>query len=178
MAELCSVRFLCLLRITFRDIQSLCAFVRFWKWKIPTFDSFHSLILGFFADRLDSIETVLQENNVFIVLLVFWFVAVVTSIYYCFRCFKPHMELNYDKNVFFFKDAVDKFGDVKEYSKELMKVCATEKQIVQKLSEQIHAESVIIDRKFYNVKRASQFFIISFLVLILALLYGVYLTLY
>ena len=88
------------------------------------------------------------------------------------------MELNYDKNAFFFKDAVDKFGDVKEYSKELMKVCATEKQIVQKLSEQIHAESVIIDKKFYNVKRASEFFIISFLVLILALLYGVYLTLY
>lgn len=88
------------------------------------------------------------------------------------------MELSYDKNVFFFKDAVDKLGSVKEYSKVLMKVCATEKQIVQKLSEQIHAESVIIDKKFYNVKRASQFFIISFLVLILALLYGVYLTLY
>lgn len=88
------------------------------------------------------------------------------------------MELSYDKNVFFFKDAVDKFGGVKEYSKVLMKVCATEKQIVQKLSEQIHAESVIIDKKFYDVKRASQFFIISFLVLILALLYGVYLTFY
>ena len=40
------------------------------------------------------------------------------------------MELSYDKNVFFFKDAVDKFGGVKEYSKVPMKVCATEKQIV------------------------------------------------
>lgn len=140
--------------------------------------SFHSLILVFFADRLDSIESIFRENNVFIALLIFWFITVVASIYYCFRCFKPHMELTYDRNVFFFQDAVYKFGDAKEYSKELIDVCAKEKRIVEQLSEQIHADSVIIDKKFYNVKRASQFFIISFLILILALLYWIYIAIW
>lgn len=158
------------------QLERMEKLIRASEFKAGVVFSFHSLILGFFADRLDSIETVLQENNFFFVMLILWFTAVVISIYYCFSCFKPHMELNYERNVFFFQDAVYKFGGVKEYAKELIKVCETEKEIVQKLSEQIHAESVIIDKKFYNVKRASQFFIISFLILILALFYGVYIA--
>tara|TARA_Y100000034_G_scaffold32291_1_gene39496 strand:- start:58958 stop:59470 length:513 start_codon:yes stop_codon:yes gene_type:complete len=158
------------------QLERMEKLIRASEFKAGVVFSFHSLILGFFADRLDSFASLLQEKPIFFILLIFWFLAVFVSIYFCFRCFKPHMELTYDKNVFFFKDAVYRFGGVKEYAKELVRVCATEEEIVEKLSEQIHAESVIIDKKFYNVKRATQFFILSFVFLIISLVYWIFIT--
>lgn len=156
------------------QLERLEKLIRASEFKAGVIFSFHSLILGFFADRLENFEHILQESTVFLIVLIFWFLSVLVSIYYCFRCFKPHMELTYDKNVFFFKDAVNKFGSTKEYAKKLIATCAKEEEIVEKLSEQIHAESVIIEKKFFNVKRAIQYFILSFVFVAVGLLYWVY----
>ena len=88
------------------------------------------------------------------------------------------MELEYNDNVFFFKDAVEKFGSKKEYAKKLVKVCADEDELVHMLAEQIHAESNIIDKKFYNVKMAIQFFKVSFGFLVIALCLWIYISTY
>ena len=130
--------------------------------------SYHSLILGLFVDRFENFEEAFQDSVIFTICFIIWLLLVLISIYYCFRCFKPNMELKYDKNVFFFRDAVYKFGSIKEYSKTLRQICATDKSIVKQLSEQIHAESVIIEKKFYDVKKAIQFFILSFIAVIIS----------
>ena len=129
--------------------------------------SFHNLTLGLFIDRIDNFEPILAENKLFIPLSILWIISILISIYYCFMCFRPKFELKYDLNVFFFKDATSKFGSVDEYSKKLIHTCKSEEQIVKQLSQQIHAESVIIDRKFYNVKWAIFYFIISFIFILL-----------
>lgn len=156
------------------QLERLEKLIRASEFKAGVIFSFHSLILGLFVDRLENFEHVLQESIVFTVLSILWFLAVLISIYYCFRCFKPNMELKYDKNVFFFRDAAYEFGNAKEYAKKLMEVCTTEDEIVKNLSEQIHAESVIIDKKFYNVKRAIQYFIVSFIFVVMSLSYWVF----
>ena len=60
----------------------------------------------------------------------------------------PRIESKYKKNVFFFKDAVYRFGTLEEYSKKLMEICAKEEELFEQLSNQIHVESQIIDKKF------------------------------
>ncbi|MGK0414052.1 MAG: hypothetical protein ACJA1B_002271 [Polaribacter sp.] len=158
------------------QLERLEKLIRASEFKAGIVFSFHSLILGFFADRLENFKFILQESVLFIILLILWFLSVLISIYYCFRCFKPHMELTYDKNVFFFKDAVCKFGSTEEYAKELIDTCSKEEKIVQQLSEQIHAESVIIEKKFFNVKKAIQYFILSFIFVAISLSYWMYYT--
>lgn len=158
------------------QLERLEKLIRASEFKAGVIFSFHSLILGLFMDRLDKFEPILKESSLFLALSAFWLISVVISIYYCFRCFKPHMELKYDKNVFFFGDATKNFGSVKDYSKELIKVCANTEEIVDKLSEQIHAESVIITKKFDHVKRAIQFFIISFIFVMISLSYWIFLA--
>ena len=158
------------------QLERLEKLIRASEFKAGIIFSFHSLILGLFVDRLENFEHVFQTKTIFIVLAVLWFFSVMISIYYCFRCFKPNMEIKYDKNVFFFRDAAYEFGPAKEYVKEIISVCSKEEEIVKKLSEQIHAESVIIDKKFYNVKRAIQFFIVSFIFVVISLSYWVYVS--
>lgn len=78
------------------------------------------------------------------------------------------MELKYDKNVFFFKDAVYSFGSAKKYTKKLMEVCESEDIFVQ-LGEQIHVESKIIDQKFLCVQRSIKFFGLSVIFVLVGL---------
>ena len=68
--------------------------------------SFHSLILGLFIDRLDEFKDVLAADIFLLVVTICWIVLVSVSVFYCFRCFKPAMEMDYDRNVFFFKDVI------------------------------------------------------------------------
>jgi hypothetical protein len=135
--------------------------------------SFHSLIIGLFVERLDFFQTLFNDSIVFIILTVFWISFVLTSIYYCFRCFMPRLELKYDKNVFFFRDAVYSFGNVEEYSLKLMHVVGNEAELCSQLSQQVHIESKVVDKKFGSVKKSIRFFAFSFITVILLIIFWV-----
>lgn len=145
------------------QLERLEKLIRASELKAGILFSFHSLILGLFVDRIQNFEHIFKESVPFLVLAILWAIAVIISIYYCFRCFQPSMQLKYEKNVFFFRDAAKEFKDVKTYVNEITKICETNEEIINKLSEQIHAESVIIEEKFFNVKRAIQYFLVSFI---------------
>ncbi len=83
----------------------------------------------------------------------------------------PRIETKYDKNVFFFKNAAYDFGNMEEYTKKLMNVCINEDELFIQLSQQIHVESIIIDKKFKSVQRALKFFALSFIFVILIILF-------
>lgn len=145
------------------QLERLEKLIRASELKAGIIFSFHSLILGLFVDRIENFQHVFKESYWFVGFAIFWIVCVVVSIVYCFKCIKPSMALDYDNNVFFFRNAAKHYANVKEYKKELMRVCNSEEEIESHLSEQVHAESVIIDEKFYHVKRAIQFFVLSFI---------------
>ena len=145
------------------QLERLEKLIRASELKAGILFSFHSLILGLFVDRVENFENLLTESLLFLSFAILWIIFVLTSIYYCFKCFQPNLELKYNKNVFFFRDAAHEYENVDSFTNEITKICQSNDEIVKQLSHQIHAESVIIDKKFYNVKKAILFFVISFL---------------
>ncbi len=133
--------------------------------------SFHSLIIGLFVERLDFLQTLFKDSIFFIFLSALWMCFVLTSIYYCFRCFMPRLELKYEKNVFFFRDAVYSFGTVEEYSVKLNEVIGNEAQLCSQLSQQVHIESKVVDKKFGSVKKSIRYFAFSFVTVILLIIF-------
>lgn len=131
--------------------------------------SFHGLILGIFIDRLEQLHPIFIEGKIFIILALLWMICMLFSIFYCFKCFKPRIELKYDKNVFFYKDAVNSFGSVEEYTKQLGDVMVDQDKLSNQLSQQIHVESKIIDRKFKSVQKAIMYFGFSFGIALVAI---------
>jgi len=150
------------------QLERLEKLIRASELKAGIIFSFHSLIIGLFIDRIEQFQPVIESSKVFVVIAFLWMACVLVSIFYCFKCFKPQIELKYDKNVFFFRDAVYGFGDVKAYTKKLMEVCDSE-EIYKQLSQQIHIESKIIDQKFISVHKSIKFFGLSFIFVIIAL---------
>jgi len=151
------------------QLERLEKLIRASEMKAGVIFSFHSLILGLFVDRIDIFLPLLTGNVVFIVLTSLWLLFVLMSIFYCFKCFIPQMELKYEPNVFFFMDAVKAFGSAEEFTKRLLEICATEEELYTQLGQQIHVESKIIDEKFNSVKKSLKCFAISLIFVILTL---------
>ncbi len=155
------------------QLERLEKLIRASELKAGIIFSFHSLILGLFLDRLDNFKPIFQESFLLVIFAFCWIFLVLVSIFFCFKCFHPKMELKYDKNVFFFRDAAYRFGNIKEYTDKLIQVCETEEEIITQLSQQIHVESKIVDQKFRSVQRAITFFAIGFIFVILILVFWI-----
>lgn len=153
------------------QLERLEKLIRASELKAGIIFSFHSLILGLFFDRLVYFQEIFQKSILFVMLTCSWLLFVLISIYFCFKCFMPRIETKYDKNVFFFKNAAYDFGNMEEYTKKLMNVCINEDELFIQLSQQIHVESIIIDKKFKSVQRALKFFALSFIFVILIILF-------
>lgn len=155
------------------QLERLEKLIRASELKAGIIFSFHSLILGLFVDRLDQFQPIFTSSTIQIVFSILWMICVLLSVYYCFKCFKPQIEVEYDSNVFFFRDAVFAFGTVEEYTKKLMEVCSSEEEMYIQLSQQIHIESKIIDQKFKSVHQAIKFFGLSLIFVGLSIGYWV-----
>lgn len=151
------------------QLERLEKLIRASELKAGIIFSFHSLILGIFIERLDQLQPIFTSNFFFILLSIFWLLCILLSIFYCFKVFKPQIEVKYDKNVFFFRDAVMSFGNVDTYTKKLMDVCSNEEELFVQLSQQIHIESKIIDEKFKSVHKAIKFFGLSLIFVALSI---------
>ena len=155
------------------QLERLEKLIRASELKAGIIFSFHSLILGLFLDRLDNFSNIFQENMILMIFGICWILLVLISIFYCFKCFHPKMELKNEANVFFFRDASKKFGTIKEYAHKLIKVCETEEEIIDQLSQQIFVESKIVNQKFISVQKAIKSFALSFIFVILILVFWV-----
>lgn len=151
------------------QLERLEKLIRASELKAGVIFSFHSLILGLFIDRLGIFQEAFNNNSILIILACLWIICVLISIYFCFKCFMPRIDSKNKKNVFFFKDAVYRFGSIEEYSKKLMDICNSKEEFFVMLSEQIYIESKIIDRKFDSVQKSIRFFALSFIFVILML---------
>ena len=155
------------------QLERLEKLIRASELKAGIIFSFHSLILGIFVDRMNYFQSFFEQKITFILVSVLWVSAVLVSIFYCFKCFWPRIEVKFTKNVFFFKDAVKSFGNSEEFTKKLMEVCVTEEELFSQLGQQIYIESKIIDQKFKCIQNSLKFFAISFVFFLVLLLLGI-----
>ena len=153
------------------QLERLEKLIRAAELKAGIIFSFHTIIFGLFIDKIGYFEGIIKESTVFVILTGLWILTVLLSILYCFKCFLPHIVTKYPKNVFFFRDAAYSFGNIKEYSKKLMEVCSNNEELFTQLSEQINIESKIISRKFENIHKSIQFFVLSVIFIIIIIFF-------
>ena len=130
--------------------------------------SFYGILLNFIYQSLQMLHTAQANEIVVYTLLSLWFCCTVASIFFSVRCFIPRLEVKYDKNIFFFRDVVSKFGNINEFSKTFFDVSVDEDKIFLQLGHQIYINSKIATMKFKDVNRSIRFLAIGiFLLLIL-----------
>lgn len=152
-------------------ISYLTSLIKASELKAGLILSFYGILLNFIYQSTERFITQLGNDTVLFILIGFWAACTSASIFYCVRCFIPRIEGNFTKNMFFFKDIISKFGDIKEFSKTFFEMSKEEDILFAQLGEQIFIISKISDWKFKNVQRA-----ISLLAIGLAILFftGIY----
>ncbi len=129
--------------------------------------SFFGILLSFLYQNLIVLLNVASDFPFIYILVVLWFCATLISIYFCIRCFMPKIEGKFDKNVFFFKDVITKFGTIKEFSKTFYKISLDEEELFDQLGQQIYVISKIAAFKFRYVNRAIRFLAIGLVLILL-----------
>jgi len=104
-------------------------------------------------------------------LLGLWGCCTAISIYFSIRCFIPRIEMKYEKNIFFFRDVITKFGTIKEFSKTFHQISTDEEQLFEHLGQQIFIISKIAAVKFKNVKRSLKFLALGLFIMLLLIGY-------
>lgn len=133
--------------------------------------SFYGILLNFIYQ---GINLLLEQfpNNIFIYILIgLWFCCIVISIYNSIRCFIPRFEAKFDKNIFFFRDVISKFGTIDEFSKTFFEISKDEDKLFQQLGHQIFIISKIANVKFKYVHLSLRFLAASLVVLLITSIY-------
>lgn len=135
--------------------------------------SFYGILLNFIYQSVQMVMASVPNNIFLYILLGLWFCSTVISIYYSIRCFIPRFEAKFDKNIFFFRDVISKFGTINEFSKTFYEISMDEKQIFEHLGQQVFIISKIASLKFHNVNRALKFLALGLVILLVIVIYYV-----
>ncbi|WP_373057163.1 Pycsar system effector family protein [Zunongwangia sp. H14] len=137
--------------------------------------SFYGILFNFIFQNIDVVLSHFVSKNEIAIyfLLGLWFLSMVISIYYSIRCFMPRIEGRYDKNIFFFRDVISKFGDIKNFSRTFYNISLDEDQLFDHLGQQVYINSKIASVKFMNVNRSLRFLAIGLFILLIIVIYYV-----
>jgi hypothetical protein len=153
-------------------ISYLTSLIKASELKAGLILSFYGILLNFIYQSTESFAAELGNNDTFLYILIgLWVLCTSASIFFCVRCFIPRIEGNFTKNMFFFKDIISKFGDIKEFSKTFFDMSRDEDLLFGQLGEQIFIISKISDWKFRNVKRAISLLAIGLVILFVTGIY-------
>ncbi|WP_179345526.1 Pycsar system effector family protein [Winogradskyella ursingii] len=133
--------------------------------------SFYGILLNFIYQGINMLLVSTSNETFLYILLGLWFFCIVTSIYFSIRCFMPRIEGKYDKNIFFFKDVISKFGTIHDFTKTFYEISVDEDQVFDYLGQQVYIISKIAAAKFKYVQRSLQFLALGLIVLLLIVIY-------
>ncbi len=133
--------------------------------------SFYGILLNFVFQSIELLVEQAATYQLLYVLLGLWFIVTGGSVYFSIKCFIPHIEAKYDKNVFFFGDVISKFGSIKEFSKTFYHISLDEVELFDQLGQQIYINSKIAAAKFRNVNRSIKLLAVQLVVLFITTAY-------
>ena len=132
--------------------------------------SFYGLVLGVVFEMALNLESNFKPNVLLIIIVLTYFFFVGRSIYYAFRCFLPQIETSFDKNMFFFYDAITNYGDIRSFSRKFQGMLENDKALYDQLGQQIFVHSLIASNKLKNVNKSVRNLAYSFILMMLAVL--------
>ena len=154
-------------------ISYLTSLIKASELKAGLILSFYGILLNFIYQGTENFSNDLTNDTILYILIGSWILCTSASIFYCVRCFIPKIEDKFSRNMFFFKDIISQFGDIKEFSKTFFTMSKDEDALFEQLGEQIFIISKISDWKFRNVKRAISLLAIGLVILFITGLYHV-----
>lgn len=133
--------------------------------------SFYGILLNFIYQKIELESYGFAINISLYILIALWFLCLALSIYFCIRCFMPKIEGTYEKNIFFFRDVITKYGSIKEFSKTFYKISLNEEELFDQMGQQIFVISKIAAVKFKYVNKALRFLALGLLLLLILVVY-------
>ncbi len=158
------------------SINYVSSLIRASEIKAGLILSFYGILFNIIYKNLELVMDQAEEHPILYVLLTLWFIFTAASIYFSIRCFMPHIEGKFNKNIFFFKDVISKYGSIKEFSKTFYQISLNEVELFDQLGQQIYINSKIAAIKFKNVNRSIRLLAVELAILFIISIYYMIIT--
>ena len=130
--------------------------------------SFYGILLNLIYKNVSDVITVADDGHQLLYIpLVLWAGCTIASIYYSIKCFMPRMESKFEKNMFYFKDIISRYGNIKEFSRTFYETSLDEEELFDQLGQQIFVNSTIASSKFKSVNRSIHFLALGLVMLVI-----------
>ena len=128
--------------------------------------SFYGILLNLIYKNVGDVIAVADNGHQLLyVPLTLWAFCIVASIYFSIKCFMPRMESKFEKNMFYFKDIITRYGNIKEFSRTFYETSLNEEELFDQLGQQIFVNSTIASAKFKSVNRSIHFLALGLVML-------------
>ena len=124
-------------------ISYLTSLIKASELKAGLILSFYGILLNFIYQGAENLSNDATNDPFLYILIGSWILCTSASIFYCVRCFIPKIEDKFSRNMFFFKDIISQFGDIKEFSKTFFTMSKDDDVLFEQLGEQIFIISKI-----------------------------------
>jgi len=158
------------------SINYVSSLIRASEIKAGLILSFYGILFNIIYQNLELVMEQATNYPILYVLLILWFIFTAASIYFSIRCFMPHIEAKFNKNIFFFKDVISKYGSIKEFSKTFYHISLNEVELFDQLGQQIFINSKIAAIKFKNVNRSIRLLAVELAILFIISIYYMIIT--
>ncbi len=158
------------------SINYVSSLIRASEIKAGLILSFYGILFNIIYQNLELVMEQATDYPILYVLLILWFIFTAASIYFSIRCFMPHIEAKFNKNIFFFRDVITKYGSIKEFSKTFYHISLNEVELFDQLGQQIYINSKIASIKFKNVNRSIRLLAVELAILFIISIYYMIIT--
>lgn len=158
------------------SINYVSSLIRASEIKAGLILSFYGILFNIIYQNLELVMDQATDHPILYALLTLWFIFTAASIYFSIRCFMPHIEAKFNKNIFFFKDVISKYGSIKEFSKTFYQISLNEVELFDQLGQQIYINSKIAAIKFKNVNRSIRLLAVELAILFVISIYYMVIT--
>lgn len=151
-------------------LQYNVEWLKFSETKASVLLTVYGIIITIIYTNSADVFTAVENNSFIGIMSVIVSILSVISIYFAFKCINPRLKNLNPSSIIYFGHIKEKYNSFEDYFRETEMILENESDFSKQIAEQIHVNSQIAWKKFFNVTWSIRFFILSIIILLVTIL--------
>lgn len=151
-------------------LQYNVEWLKFSETKASVLLTVYGIIITIIYTNSENVFNAVETNPFIATMSVVAGISSVISIYFAFKCINPRLKNLNPNSIIYFGHIKEKYSSFEDYFNTADKIMQDENNFSKQIAEQIHVNSQIAWKKFFNVTWSIRFFILSLIIILVTII--------
>jgi hypothetical protein len=129
----------------------------------------YGIIITIIYTNASDVLSAVKNNSFIATMSIMAATSSIISIYFAFKCINPRLKNLNPNSIIYFGHIKEKYSSFEDYYNMTDGILQNENEFSKQIAEQIHVNSQIAWKKFFNVTWSIRFFIFSIIILLVTI---------